>query len=130
MESFLSGLSQHGYTILFAVVFLEAIGIPVPAALALLIAGGASAQGSLQFPLAAAGALLAFTFADTLMFLMGRYTGWWLLGLLCRLSLNPESCILRSAESFYCCGRTMRLFAKFVPGLYAMAPPLAGSMNW
>jgi rhodanese-related sulfurtransferase len=66
---------------------------------------------------------------DTLMFLLGRYTGWWLLGLLCRLSLNPESCILRSADSFYRRGRTVLVFAKFVPGINTMAPPLAGSMN-
>ncbi len=129
MESLLSGLSQHGYTILFALVFLESIGLPVPAALALLIAGGASARGSLYFPLALGSALLASILSDTLMFLLGRYTGWWLLGLLCRLSLNPESCILRSADSFYRRGRTVLLFAKFVPGINTMAPPLAGSMN-
>jgi len=129
MESLLAGLSQHGYTILFAIVFLESVGLPVPAALALLIAGGASARGSLQLPLAAGSALMAFVVGDTLMFLMGRYTGWWMLGLLCRLSLNPESCILRSADSFYRRGRIVLLFAKFVPGINTMAPPLAGSMN-
>jgi len=129
MDSLLAGLSQHGYTILFAMVFLESIGLPVPAALALLIAGGASARGSLYLPLAAGSALLASIIGDTLMFLLGRYTGWWLLGLLCRLSLNPESCILRSADSFYRRGRTVLLFAKFVPGINTMAPPLAGSMN-
>ena len=129
MESLLAGLSQHGYTILFAIVFLEAVGIPVPAALALLFAGGASAHGSIHLSLAAGSALLALILGDTLMFLLGRYTGWWLLGLLCRLSLNPESCILRSADSFYRRGRTVLLFAKFVPGINTMAPPLAGSMN-
>jgi membrane protein DedA with SNARE-associated domain/rhodanese-related sulfurtransferase len=129
MESLLSGLSQHGYTILFAIVFLESVGLPVPSALALLVAGGASARGSLYLPLAAGSALLAFVVGDTLMFLMGRYTGWWLLGVLCRLSLNPESCILRSADSFYRRGRTVLVFAKFVPGINTMAPPLAGSMN-
>ena len=129
MESLLSGLSQHGYTILFAIVFLEAIGFPVPAALALLIAGGASARGSLYLSLAVSSALLAMILGDTLMFLMGRYTGWWLLSQLCRLSLNPESCILRSADSFYRRGRAVLLFAKFVPGINTMAPPLAGSMN-
>jgi membrane protein DedA with SNARE-associated domain/rhodanese-related sulfurtransferase len=129
MEFLLSGLSEHGYTILFAIVFLEAIGMPVPAALALLIAGGASARGSLDLSVAVGSALLASIVGDTLMFFMGRYTGWWLLGLLCRLSLNPESCILRSADSFYKRGRTVLLFAKFVPGLNTMAPPLAGTMN-
>jgi len=129
MESLLAGLSQHGYAILTIVVFLEAIGLPCPAALALLIVGGAAATGSLNPWIAAGSALAAMLLADTLMFLMGRYTGWWLLGVLCRLSLNPESCILRSADSFYRRGRTLLLFAKFVPGINTMAPPLAGSMN-
>ncbi len=42
MDFLLTGLTQHGYTILFAAVFLETIGLPVPAAIALLIAGGAA----------------------------------------------------------------------------------------
>jgi membrane protein DedA with SNARE-associated domain/rhodanese-related sulfurtransferase len=129
MDFLVSGFSQHGYSILFAVVFLEAIGCPVPAALALLIAGGACARGSLRFSMAAAGSLSALILGDALMFLVGRYTGWWLLTLLCRLSLNPEGCILRSADLFYRRGRTVLLFAKFVPGINTMAPPLAGSMN-
>ena len=66
---------------------------------------------------------------DTLMFVMGRYTGWWLLGVLCRISLNPESCILRSADSFYRRGRALLVVAKFIPGINTMAPPLAGCMN-
>jgi len=129
MESLLAGLSQHGYAILFAAVCLEAIGIPVPAALALLIAGAAAGHGALIPWLAAASALSAFLLCDTVLFLLGRYTGWWLLGLLCHISLNPESCILRSADSFYRHGRVLLLFAKFVPGINSMAPPLAGSMN-
>src|ERR1700733_6860652 len=129
MDFLLTGLAQHGYTLLFAAVFLETIGLPVPAAIALLIAGGAAAHGSPRAPLALGGAFATMLIGDTLMFFMGRYTGWWLLGLLCRLSLNPESCILRSADSFYRRGRTVLLFAKFVPGINTMAPPLAGSMN-
>ena len=88
MESWISGLALHGYSVLFAAVFLEAVGLPIPAALALLIAGGASARGSLQVSYALGGALLAMIAGDTLMFLMGRYTGWWLLGVLCRISLK------------------------------------------
>jgi membrane protein DedA with SNARE-associated domain/rhodanese-related sulfurtransferase len=129
MDSWLSGLSQHSYSILFAAVFLEAIGIPVPAALALLIAGAAAARGSLHPGLTVATALSAMMAGDITMFLMGRYTGWWLLSLLCRLSLNPESCILRSADSFYKRGRMLLVVAKFVPGINTMAPPMAGSMN-
>ena len=129
MDSWISGLALHGYAILFAAVFLEAVGLPLPAALALLIAGGASARGALHGPYALGGAFLAMLAGDTLMFVMGRYAGWWLLGLLCRLSLNPESCILRSADSFYRRGRALLVVAKFIPGINTMAPPLAGCMN-
>jgi membrane protein DedA with SNARE-associated domain/rhodanese-related sulfurtransferase len=129
MESWFSSLAAHGYAIVFAAVFLEAVGLPVPAALALLIAGGASATGALQGSLVVFGALAVMLAGDTLMFLIGRYTGWWLLGLLCRISLNPESCILRSADSFYRRGRKLLLIAKFIPGINTMAPPLAGCMN-
>jgi len=129
MDSWISELAQHGYSILFAAVFLEAIGLPVPAALVLLIAGGAAANGTLQATYALSGAIVATLAGDTLMFLLGRYTGWWLLGLLCRISLNPESCVLRAADSFYRRGRTLLVIAKFIPGINTMAPPLAGSMN-
>jgi membrane protein DedA with SNARE-associated domain/rhodanese-related sulfurtransferase len=129
MESWNTAIAQHGYSILIALVLLEAVGLPVPAALALLIAGGAAARGVLQVPYALGSALLAMLAGDTLMFLLGRYTGWWLLGLLCSVSLNPETCILRSADSFYRRGRTLLVIAKFIPGINTMAPPLAGSMN-
>jgi membrane protein DedA with SNARE-associated domain/rhodanese-related sulfurtransferase len=129
METLVSGLHDHGYLFLCLVVFLEAIGIPIPAALALLMAGGASATGTMQVLPSVGGAIAAMMLADTLMFLLGRYTGWWLLGAICRLSLNPETCILRSADSFYRRGRKLLLLAKFIPGIATMAPPLAGSMN-
>ena len=127
MGSLNSALMQHGYAILAAVVFLEAIGVPVPAAVALLIAGGAVARGMLQAQYVLGIAVFAMLAGDTLMFFLGRYTGWWLLGLLCRVSLNPEACILRSADSFYRRGRTLLVIAKFIPGINTMAPPRTAS---
>jgi membrane protein DedA with SNARE-associated domain/rhodanese-related sulfurtransferase len=68
-------------------------------------------------------------FGDFLLYLGGRYTGWWLLSGICRLSLNPEQCIFTSADSFYRKGPQTLLFAKFIPGLGTVAAPLAGSLN-
>ncbi|HTU43646.1 MAG TPA: rhodanese-like domain-containing protein [Bryobacteraceae bacterium] len=124
-----SNLAQHGYSILFVLVFAEAIGLPVPAALALLIAGASSVKGPLHLSFVLLTSGSALLVGDTLLFLMGRYTGWWLLGALCKLSLNPDSCILRSAQSFHKHGRSMLVLAKFVPGINTLAPPLAGTMN-
>jgi membrane protein DedA with SNARE-associated domain len=129
METWITGLAEHGYTIIFLAVFLEAIGLPIPAALAMLVGGAASARGSLNPAILLPGAIAIMSCADILMFNLGRRTGWGLLALLCRLSLNPESCILRSADAFHRRGRTLLLFAKFLPGINTMAPPLAGSMN-
>lgn len=129
MDFILAELARHGYAILFASVFLETVGFPVPAAIALLLAGAASARGSLSALATVGGPFVVILIGDSLMFLLGRYSGWWLLGLLCRFTLNPESCILRSADAFYKRGRALLVFAKFVPGINTMAPPLAGSMN-
>jgi len=122
-------IASHGVPLLAGVVFLEAMGLPLPASLALLVAGASSARGSLPPELTLGAALAAMLCADNILYFGGRYTGWWLLRILCRLSLNPESCILRTAGSFYRRGRYLLLFAKFVPGINSLAPPLAGSMK-
>jgi membrane protein DedA with SNARE-associated domain/rhodanese-related sulfurtransferase len=122
-------ITQNGYTVLFLLVLAEALGLPVPAALALLVAGGSSAKGPLHLGVVLLTSVSALLLGDGLLFLLGRYTGWWLLGILCKLSLNPDSCILRSAESFRRHGRILLVLAKFVPGINSLAPPLAGSMN-
>lgn len=129
MESFILELARHGYLAMCIVAFLEAIGLPIPASLAFLAAGGASARGPLNFFVCWAFAIGSMTLGDVLLYILGRASGWWLLGMLCRLSLNPESCIKRAANSFYKRGRSLLLFAKFLPGVNTMAAPLAGSMN-
>ncbi|HLB91882.1 MAG TPA: VTT domain-containing protein [Terriglobales bacterium] len=122
-------IAHHGYLFLAIVCFAEAIGLPVPAALALLTAGAVVAYGDLHFYLVFGIAWLAMTVGDVILYFMGRVSGWALLGLLCRLSANPETCILRSAEYFYRRGKQTLLFAKFIPGINTMSPPLAGSMK-
>ncbi len=129
MRDIVALLEQHGYAVLALIVFLEAVGVPVPAALALIAAGAASAGHHLRPEMVLVVALSAMLLGDTLLFILGRQTGWALLSFLCRIALNPESCILRSAESFYRRGRTTLLFAKFIPGINSLAPPLAGSMR-
>jgi len=122
-------IARHGYALIFAVIFAEALGLPMPAALALVAGGAAAASGTLNPAVVFTGALASLLTGDFILYLLGRYTGWALLGALCRLSLNPETCILRSAESFYKRGKAALLVAKFIPGVNTMAPPLAGSMK-
>ena len=122
-------IARHGYLAVAGAVFLEAVGLPVPASLALIGAGAAAASSALRVPQVLLFATAAMVAGDSLLFTFGRYTGWALLGVLCRISANPETCILRSAESFYKRGKVTLLIAKFIPGVNTMAPPLAGSMK-
>jgi membrane protein DedA with SNARE-associated domain len=129
MNHVLSLIVHHGYLVIFLIVLAEAVGIPVPSALALIAGGAAVASGALHGPALAALAIVAMLLGDTLLYLLGHFMGWNLLGFLCRVSVNPETCILRAAESFYKRGRAALLVAKFIPGVNTMAPPLAGSME-
>ena len=129
MNDLLSSISHHGYVFLAIICLAEALGLPLPAALAILTAGAVAAYGDLHFYLVFGVGFAAMICGDLVLYFMGRVSGWALLGLLCRLSANPETCILRSAEYFYRRGKQTLLFAKFIPGINTMSPPLAGSMK-
>ncbi len=121
-------VAQHGYLVVAAILFLAAAGLPLPTSIVLLLAGAAARHDlRLEFilPLAWGSAVLG----DSLLYFGGRYTGWWLLAGMCRLSVNPEGCIFSSSEYFYRRGAKTLLFSKWVPGLASMAAPLAGSLN-
>jgi membrane protein DedA with SNARE-associated domain len=122
-------MARHGYAWIFGLLMAEAIGLPFPAAIALVAAGAAVAAHTLWGPYVLIAALVALLMGDTVQFWLGRYMGWLLLGFLCRVSINPETCILRSAESFYKRGKITLVIAKFIPGVNTMAAPLAGSMK-
>jgi len=129
MHDLLLTIARHGYAWIFFLLLAESIGIPLPAALSLIAAGAAVASHTLSGAEVLSTAVLALILGDIVQFWLGRYTGWALLGFLCRLSMNPETCILRSAEAFYKRGKTTLVFAKFIPGVNTMAAPLAGSMK-
>jgi len=129
MNDLLSMMARHGYALTFALLFAEAIGMPFPAAIALVAAGAAVASHTLSPTGVLLAGMAALMIGDTAQFWLGRLSGWALLGFLCRLSMNPETCILRSAESFYKRGKLTLVVAKFIPGINTMAAPLAGSMK-
>jgi membrane protein DedA with SNARE-associated domain len=129
MNELLVALVRHGYSLTCGILFAEAVGFPLPAAIALVAAGAAIASHTLSGSGVLLAALVGLLAGDSLQFWLGRYTGWALLGFLCRLSMNPETCILRSAEAFYKRGKITVVLAKFIPGVNTMAAPLAGSMK-
>lgn len=118
---------RHGYWLLFAAVLVEQIGAPVPAVPVLLAMGALAALGHFNFLLSLIVASGAALLADWIWFRLGMMKGDRILGWLCKLSLEPDSCVRQTRFSFERYGPATLLFAKFVPGLSTVAPPLAGS---
>lgn len=127
MPDFPMLLASHGLWIIALAVALDQLGIPIPSAPTLMLAGSMIASGELSGPGTLAAATLAALPPDLLWFELGRRRGHAVLGLLCRISLEPDSCVRTTRESFERRGPGTLLFAKFVPGLQTVAPPLAGA---
>jgi membrane protein DedA with SNARE-associated domain/rhodanese-related sulfurtransferase len=132
MKETLEFLVRHGYLVLFAWVLAEQAGLPVPSAPLLLAAGALAGKHRMNLLEVAALPLLAVGICDALWYQLGRRRGVKVLKLLCRISLEPDSCVRRTQVSFERNGPWALVFAKFIPGLNAMAPPLAGiiRMPW
>lgn len=122
-------LHKYGYSLVFSVIFLEQLGLPIPAAPVLILAGALSASGMLSFPLALFCAVLGCFLGDLIWYEIGRRKGRRVLKTLCRLSLSPDSCVRKTETSFLRHGMNSLLFAKFIPGLNTIAPPMAGMFH-
>jgi membrane protein DedA with SNARE-associated domain len=119
-------LIRHGYVVLFGWVLLEQLGLPIPAAPLLIAAGALARAGKMNLTFAVALAFVAVILADLFWYSLGRYRGGRILKLLCRISLEPDSCVRRTENLFVRRGVHALLVAKFVPGLNTAAPSLAG----
>src|SRR5258707_12267002 len=119
-------LMGHGGLVLFAIVFAEQAGLPLPSAPWLLAAGALSASGKLNPVLAIGVTALAALIADSLWFYIGRRGGQRILRLFCRLSLARNSCVGRTKDFFARHGLQTLVAAKFLPALGAVMPPRAG----
>jgi len=122
-------LMGHGGPVLFAIVFAEQAGLPLPSAPWLLAAGALSASGRLNPALAVGVTALAALLADSLWFYVGRRGAQRVLRLFCRLSLARNSCVGRTKDFFARHGLQTLVAAKFLPGLGAVMPPLAGALG-
>jgi membrane protein DedA with SNARE-associated domain/rhodanese-related sulfurtransferase len=119
-------LLMYGYILLFAWVLVEQVGIPLPAAPVILAAGALSAEGQISFSLALLVGVAASIIADSVWFHVGRRYGHHVLRILCKLSLEPTTCVRKTQDSFGRRQGVTLMIAKFVPGLATLAPPVAG----
>ena len=129
MSETLDVLTRYGYVVLFALVLAEQVGLPIPAVPALLGVGALVGAGRMS-PVLVLGVVLAASLPpDIVWYELGRRRGSRVLSLLCRISLEPDSCVRRTENLFIERGRNALVIAKFVPGLSTVAPPLAGMVG-
>jgi membrane protein DedA with SNARE-associated domain len=119
-------LLRHGYLFLFAAVLVEQAGLPVPAVPVLLAMGALVGMGKFSLTTSVLVAVAACLIADIVWYRLGRLYGSSILRLVCRISLEPDSCVRRTENVFAREGSRTLLYAKFVPGLSTVAPPVAG----
>jgi membrane protein DedA with SNARE-associated domain/rhodanese-related sulfurtransferase len=129
-HQFLILLGHYALGLVVLNVFINQLGLPVPAVPTLVMAGGVAAASS-QFSLLALffGAVMACLTADFGWYLLDRIYGIRVLKTLCRISLEPDSCVSQTQSRFERWGVNSLVIAKFVPGLAIIAPPMAGALR-
>ena len=119
-------LERYAVAILPVLVVAEQIGVPLPAVPALLAVGALAAQGRTSIPMVLGAISVVALVVDFGWYELGRRRGAGVLARLCRLSLEPDSCVRRAETIFTRHGPRGLLVAKFFPGLTTVMPPLAG----
>ncbi|HMO45264.1 MAG TPA: DedA family protein/thiosulfate sulfurtransferase GlpE [Rubrivivax sp.] len=132
MSQLIALVVAHGALFVFGAALAARAGAPVPAAPVLVVAGGLATSGQLSWAAALAAAIAGSLIGDGLWFWAGRAYGYRVLRLLCRISLSPDSCVRQGETFFQRWGGSSLIAAKFVPGVSAVAPPMAGAfgMSW
>src|SRR5208337_1600901 len=119
-------LVRHGYLVLFLWILFERLGLPLPIIPILLAAGALAGIGKMNGILAFGLSLLAVLLGDQVWYQIGLRRGGRALPFLCRLSLNPDSCVRKSQGIFARFGSRSLLLSKFIPGMATLATALAG----
>lgn len=123
------GVGQYGLIIVLINVLVDQVGLPVPAVPTLVVAGAIAANGQLVPAPLFIWSVLACLVADCGWYFIGQTYGIRVLKLLCRVSLEPDSCVGQTQTRFERWGINSLVIAKFIPGLAIIAPPLAGAMR-
>src|SRR5271157_1055483 len=126
MHSVLYFVTKHGYSVLFGALFAHQLGLPVPGPLFLIAAGALAAAGKMGLVVALVLAVTACVLADWPWYEAGRRQGDRVLHFIHRLTRDPDAHNRRAKETFARYGPPILVIAKFVPGLDAVTPPLAG----
>ncbi len=126
MNNLVPFLIEHGYVVLFIWVIAETMGLPIPSAPLFVMVGALAGGGQLSLLICIGVGVCAALLADIFWYAMGRQRGGKVLSFLCRISLEPDSCVRRTENIFARYGARTLLVTKLIPGLSVVSTPLAG----
>ncbi|HEY0745476.1 MAG TPA: DedA family protein/thiosulfate sulfurtransferase GlpE [Steroidobacteraceae bacterium] len=126
---FFSSFRDYGLVVVALNVLLNQIGLPVPAVPSLVLAGAVAANGELSLGWLFVAAVAACFVADFGWYWVGEKYGIRVLKTLCKISLEPDSCVSQTQSQFDRWGVNSLVISKFIPGLATIAPPMAGAMR-
>jgi membrane protein DedA with SNARE-associated domain/rhodanese-related sulfurtransferase len=126
MDALLQIIEAYGLWVVFVCVLLDQGGLPTPAYPPVIVTAALAVDrgGSLTPILLVA--ILAAVLADVLWYVCGKRFGSTMIRLMCRISLSPDSCVGATRKVYGRWGAKSLIFAKYVPGLAAVATTLAG----
>ena len=126
MNPHVQDILRHGYLWLFLAALLERIGLPLLVTPLVIAAGAVAGLGDLSLLGIILATVLASEIGDLIWYELGRNRGPSVLRLLCKISLEPDSCVRRSEDAFARHMTTSLISSKFVPGVGRLAGPVAG----
>lgn len=129
MEFLLHLIQQYGLIIVFINVFLEQIGLPIPAYPTILIAAARTDLASFTPTALLFTSIIGAVIADYFWYITGRRYGRRVMSKLCRISLSPDSCVKQTEATYLKIGPSALLFCKFIPGFASISSALAGSLG-
>jgi len=124
-DRFVLFLVPHLYLTVFAVSAIDAIGIPFPGRIVLVLAG-AFASTRLELALAIIASALGSLAGDHIVYLAGARGGEALLAFYCRLTLGSERCVENTLRYFRRFGAAAIVLGRYSTGVRLFAAILSG----
>ncbi len=126
MGYFIGILVKFGLLIVFLNVLIEQGGLPLPAIPTLMTAAALANGSYFRLSEIVAAGTLASLIADIAWYWGGKRYGRRVLGLLCKITISPDSCVRQAQSLFVRIGPWSLLFSKIVPGFSNINVALAG----
>jgi membrane protein DedA with SNARE-associated domain len=122
-------LARHGVLWIFLATLGERLGLPVFISPLLLAAGAMIAVDPRSFWLVLVATAVPCLLGDAMWYELGRWKGRAMISAMCRISFVPDSLEERAYAGLDRFRGISLLWAKWIPGVAHLAPPVAGAAH-